>query len=61
LVVAVSRDGEKFQDFRTLETGDGEFSYPAMIQDRDGNLHITYTWNRKRIKYVKISLNEIPF
>ncbi len=61
LVVAVSRDGGEFQDFRTLETGDGEFSYPAMIQDRDGNLHITYTWNRKRIKYVKISLNEIPF
>jgi predicted neuraminidase len=59
LVLALSGDGEHFQNFRTLESGEGEFSYPAMIQDRDGNLDITYTWNRRRIKFVRIPLSEI--
>ena len=60
LVLALSADGEHFQNFRTLESGEGEFSYPSMIQDRDGNLDITYTWNRKQIKFIRIPLSEIP-
>jgi predicted neuraminidase len=60
LNLAVSTDGEHFEDFRTLESDEGEFSYPAMIQDREGNLDITYTWNRKQIKYIRIPLSEIP-
>ncbi len=59
LNLAVSSDGVHFRNFRTLESGPGEFSYPAMIQSRDGGLDITYTWNRKRIKYVHIALSEI--
>ncbi len=60
LNLAVSNDGEHFKIFQTLEEGPGEFSYPAMIQGRDGDLHITYTWNRKRIRYARIPLRDVP-
>ena len=33
----------------------GEFSYPAMIQDESGMVHITYTWKRSRIKHVTVN------
>lgn len=61
LNLAVSRDGEKFTMFHTLEdTPDEEFSYPNIIQSQDGDLHIVYTWRRKNIRHVKIALAEVP-
>jgi predicted neuraminidase len=60
LNLAVSSDAEHFRVFQTLESNPGEYSYPAMIQGRDGDLHITYTWNRRRIRYARLPLNEIP-
>jgi predicted neuraminidase len=60
LNVAVSRDGEHFQMFCTPEDQPGEYSYPAMIQGKDGGLNITYTWNRRRIRYARIALADIP-
>jgi predicted neuraminidase len=60
LNLAVSEDAEHFRMFKTLEDEPGEYSYPAMIQGREGDLHITYTWNRKRIRYVRIPLADIP-
>jgi predicted neuraminidase len=60
LNLAVSEDGETFRMFHTIEDGPGEFSYPALIQGRDGGLHLTYTWNRKRIRYVHIPLADVP-
>ena len=46
---------------RTLEDEPGaEFSYPALIQLRDGDLLATYTWHRTRIRYVRIPLGSIP-
>jgi len=34
----------------------GEFSYPALIQAADGSLHLTYTFNRKNIKYLTFTV-----
>ncbi len=60
LNLAVSSDGEHFRMFHTLESDPGEYSYPAMIQDRNGDLQITYTWNRKRIRHVRFPLADVP-
>ena len=54
LNVAVSKDGVHWEAVLTLENGDGEFSYPAVIQTKDGLVHVTYTWQRKRIRHVVI-------
>src|SRR5436190_554452 len=58
LDLAVSRDGEHFEMFRVLEREPGEYSYPALIQGSNGDLHMTYTWNRKRICYVRVPLTD---
>ncbi|MFO1065161.1 MAG: sialidase family protein [Pirellulales bacterium] len=52
LGVAVSSDAEKWDAVLTLEEQKGEYSYPAVIQTRDGLVHVLYTWNRKRIRHV---------
>jgi len=33
-----------------------EFSYPSMIEDATGKIHVTYTWKRQRIKHVEFNL-----
>lgn len=61
LNLAVSTDGEHFRIFHTLESEPGgEFSYPALIQARNGDLYATYTWNRKRIRFAHIPLADVP-
>lgn len=59
LNLAISSDGEHFKIFATLETQPGEYSYPAIIQGRDGELDVTYTWNRKRISFASVPLPAI--
>ena len=31
-----------------------EFSYPYLLQSRDGYLHLVYTWHRSRIQHVRL-------
>jgi predicted neuraminidase len=51
--LAVSGDeGETWNNPVVLEDGQRELSYPAVIQAADGNVHITYTWNRTRIRHL---------
>lgn len=54
LRVAISKDGLKWKDVLALEDGTkgDEYSYPTIIQDKRGLIHITYTWNRKSIKHI---------
>ena len=54
LNVAVSSDGKKWEPALVLESEPGEYSYPAVIQSRDGLVHITYTWKRQRVKHVVV-------
>ncbi|MGA8939061.1 MAG: sialidase family protein [Acidobacteriaceae bacterium] len=60
LTLLISSDGEHFRPFATLEQGPGEFSYPALIQRRDGDLEMTYTWKRESIKHVHVPLQDVP-
>lgn len=65
LNVAVSVDGKTWRAAAVLESEPGEFSYPAVIQSADGQVHITYTWKRKRVRHVvldpaKFVLRDMP-
>ncbi len=48
-------NGETWETMLTLESEEGEFSYPAIVYS-DGKLYITYTYNRTEISYWEITL-----
>ncbi len=56
LNISVSPDGVKWDMAVTLEDEPKPhgYAYPAMIQTKDGLVHVTYTWNREKIKHVII-------
>lgn len=59
LCVAISDDGEHWHHLVTLEDSNiSEYSYPAIVEGRDGSIHITYTWRRERIRYVRLVISE---
>jgi predicted neuraminidase len=60
LQLALSQDGQAWTPSLELERSEGEYSYPALIQARDGRVHVTYTWRRQRIKHVVVTVDATP-
>ncbi|MBG87625.1 MAG: sialidase [Verrucomicrobiales bacterium] len=60
LNVAVSANGMNWSAAAVLENNPGEYSYPAVIQTKDGLVHITYTWKRESIKHVVLDISKLP-
>lgn len=57
LNIAVSDDGIHWKMLLTLENSPvSQYSYPSIIQGKDGRIHVVYTWRRQRIKYVELKL-----
>ncbi|MAU72314.1 MAG: sialidase [Pseudozobellia sp.] len=59
LSIGISTDGKEWKRVLDLEPlrestdkEREEYSYPTVIQAKDGLVHIVYTWNRKTVKYV---------
>ncbi len=64
LNVAVSADGKQWSAALVLENAPeapNGFAYPAVIQTQDGLVHITYTWERRRIKHVVVDPTKLGF
>ena len=58
--IALSDDGTHWHHALTLEDSPiDQYSYPAIIQGRDGTLHCVYTWRRQRIAYKQIDLSKL--
>lgn len=64
LNVALSSDGKNWRSVLVLEddpAAPNGFAYPAVIQASDGLVHITYTWERKRIKHVTLDPQKLEW
>jgi predicted neuraminidase len=68
--VGISKDGTDWRASQVLETtsepgtgslahNPGELSYPAVIQARDGKVHVTYTWKRERIRHLVLDPSKL--
>ncbi len=51
LNISLSDDGINWSKPITLESTHGEYSYPAVIQGADEQVHILYTWRRQSIRH----------
>ncbi len=55
LHLSISADeGKSWKTLAVLEDEPGEYSYPAIIYGSDGALHMTYTWRRETVRYVRV-------
>jgi len=55
LSILRSSDGIHWNHWITLEDSPIlQYSYPSIIQSRDGHIHVVYTWRRQRIKHVEL-------
>lgn len=60
LRLAYSTDqGVTWNDIYTFEDQEkGEYSYPTIIQAKDGIIHVSYTYNRKNIRHFALKLDK---
>ncbi len=55
LSILRSDDGHTWKHWITLEDSPiSQYSYPSIIQSRDGHIHVVYTWRRQRVKHVEL-------
>ncbi|TJY67930.1 sialidase [Sphingobacterium alkalisoli] len=55
LNVSISKDGKNWNAALILEDSPiSQYSYPAVIQTKDGLLHFAYTWRREKMKHVVV-------
>lgn len=60
LSLAISNDGEHWKHILTLEDSPiNQYSYPAIIEGKDGKLHCIYTWRRQRVAYKEVDLKKL--
>lgn len=59
LNVSISSDGKVWKPVLTLERDRAEYSYPAVIQGKDGLLHIVYTWRRQSVKHTVVDPKQL--
>lgn len=58
--VAISDDGMHWKAAVVLEDSPiNQYSYPSVIQGKDGKVHIVYTWRRQRIKYACLDPQQV--
>ena len=58
--IALSDDGTNWRHVLTLEDSPiSQYSYPCIIQGKDGTLHCVYTWRRQRMAYKQIDLKQL--
>ncbi|MDM1293617.1 exo-alpha-sialidase [Sphingobacterium sp. N143] len=60
LHVSFSKDGKNWSAALILEDSPiSQYSYPAVIQTKDGLLHFGYTWRRKKMKHVVVDPKKV--
>lgn len=60
LNVAISEDGKTWYAALVVEDSPiSQYSYPSVIQTKDGLVHIVYTWRRKAIKHVVVDPDKL--
>lgn len=52
-------DGVTWARSLVIEDGEGEHSYPSLLQARDGTIHVVWTWRRERIAHAIVAPGEL--
>jgi len=56
LVVSISADeGRTWSPPRTLDAGDGQYSYPSLIESPDGMIHCAYSFRLEAIQHAEFN------